>query len=116
VFVAKAWGHVVRRGDRVAVTVPSDVLPQADLVVRVCEITGALYSRASPPVNGACDRDRALDLRRSLRPTVLGITPEVAVELATLVDSRERLAGAVDPGGQGCLCGRLTPMVEVREP
>jgi len=95
--LAKAWGHVVGRKDRVAVTVPSDVLPAADLVVRVCEITGALYSRAYPHVNGACDWDRALDLWRSLRPTVVVITPEVAVELTTLAESRDRLAGAVDP-------------------
>jgi phenylacetate-CoA ligase len=86
--LARAWGHVLRREERVAVAVPSDVSPAADLVVRVCEIAGAVYARAYPLVDGACDWDRMLALWQSLRPTVVAVTPRIAAELTEVVRTR----------------------------
>jgi phenylacetate-CoA ligase len=95
--LARAWRHLVRREDRVAVTAMADLLPTGDLMVRVCESTGALYARAYPFVNGSCDWYPVLELWRSLRPTVVAVTAEVAIELGALVQQRSGLAGALDP-------------------
>jgi phenylacetate-CoA ligase len=92
VSVAEAWRAILNPHDRVAVILPSDVVPVADLVVSVCEYLDLPHSRVYPFATGICDWDRLLDLWQTLRPTTLFVAPGVALQLTRLLKQRGRLA------------------------
>jgi len=107
--LARAWAHLLGREDRVAIAVPSDVVPEADLVVRVCEAVGVVYARAYPLADGACDWDRMLDVWRSLEPTVVVVTSDVAAELAAQVEAGGRAAALIGQVRRVMLLGGAQP-------
>lgn len=95
VSVAEAWRDVLAPegpGERVAVLLPSDVVPVADLVVGVCEYLDVPHVRAYPFATGICDWDRLTELWQTFRPSVVFIAPGVALQLTRTVKQRGLLA------------------------
>ncbi|MFC4495749.1 phenylacetate--CoA ligase family protein [Streptomyces ovatisporus] len=92
VSVAEAWRSILRDGDRVAVLLPSDVVPVADLIVSVCEYLGLPHSRLYPFATGISDWDRLLGFWENLRPTTLFASPGVVLQLTRLLKQRQLMA------------------------
>ncbi|MBN9801327.1 CoF synthetase [Pseudonocardia sp. UM4_GMWB1] len=92
VSVAEAWRDVVEDGDRVAILLPSDLVPVGDLVVGVCEYLGVSHVRAYPFTTGIADWDRIAEMWRTFRPTVVFVAPGVAMHMTRLAKSRGELA------------------------
>ncbi|MEJ7705048.1 MAG: hypothetical protein WKF47_15975 [Geodermatophilaceae bacterium] len=90
VSVAQAWGRVLRPQDRVAVLLPSDIVPVGDLAVGVCEYLDLPHSRIYPFATGISDWDRLITMCQSLRPTVLFVAPGLALQLTRLLKQRGR--------------------------
>ncbi|MFI9511224.1 phenylacetate--CoA ligase family protein [Nocardia sp. NPDC052566] len=88
VSVAQAWSSVLRPEDRVAVLLPSDVVPVGDLAVGVCEYLAIPHSRVYPLAAGISDWDRLIMLWRSFGPTVLFVAPGMALQLTRLLKQR----------------------------
>jgi phenylacetate-CoA ligase len=96
--VADAWDSLLARDDRVAILMPSDLVPVGDLVVSVCELLELAHVRAYPFATGISDWDRIIGLWRTLRPTAVVVAPGVALQLTRLLRRRgelEQVAGAV---------------------
>lgn len=99
VSVAEAWRELLSPGDRVAVVLPSDLVPVADLVVGVAEYLELVHTRVYPFATGVCDWDRLLEMWRTLEPTAVVIAPGVAQQLTRLAKRRgvlDRLAASVN--------------------
>lgn len=88
VSVGEAWRSILGDDDRVAVLLPSDVVPVADLIVSVCEYLGLPHSRLYPFATGISDWDRLLDFWENLRPTTLFASPGVVLQLTRLLKQR----------------------------
>ncbi|MTE15652.1 phenylacetate--CoA ligase family protein [Nocardia aurantiaca] len=88
VAVAEAWREVLRDDDRVAILLPSDVVPVADLIAGVCEYRGIPHTRNYPFTTGISDWDRLLGLWDAFRPTVLFAAPGVVLQLSRLLQNR----------------------------
>ncbi|MFD4669608.1 phenylacetate--CoA ligase family protein [Lentzea sp. NPDC058450] len=88
VSVEQAWRRVLSERDRVAILLPSDIVPVADLVVGVCELLDVPHSRVYPFATGISDWDRLTTLWRSLRPTVVFVAPGLALQLTRLLKQR----------------------------
>lgn len=86
--VEQAWRRVLSAQDRVAILLPSDVVPVADLAVGVCELLDIPHSRVYPFATGVSDWDRLTTLWRSLRPTALFVAPGLALQLTRLLKQR----------------------------
>ena len=78
--------------DRVAILLPSDLVPVGDLVVGVCEYLGVSHVRAYPFTTGIADWDRIAEMWRTFRPTVVFVAPGVAMHMTRLAKSRGELA------------------------
>jgi phenylacetate-CoA ligase len=92
VSVAEAWQDVLAPDDgptgRVAVLLPSDVVPVADLVTGVCEFLNLPHTRAYPFATGICDWDRLFELWHTFRPNVVFVAPGVALQLTRTAKRR----------------------------
>lgn len=88
VSVGEAWRSVLRDDDRVAVLLPSDIVPVADLVASICEYLGLTHTRMYPFAAGISDWDRLIQLWGTLRPTVVYVAPGVALQLTRLLKQR----------------------------
>ncbi|HEX3780025.1 MAG TPA: phenylacetate--CoA ligase family protein [Pseudonocardiaceae bacterium] len=88
VSVAEAWRGVLSDDDRVAILLPSDIVPVADLVVSVSEYLGLPHARLYPFTVGIADYDRVIDLWRTLRPTAVFLAPGVALQLTRFLKQR----------------------------
>lgn len=91
VSVAEAWRGVIKPDDRVAILLPSDVVPVGDLVVGVCEYLAVTHIRAYPFTTGIADWDRVAEMWRSFRPTVVFVAPGVAMHVTRAAKSRDEL-------------------------
>jgi phenylacetate-CoA ligase len=92
VSVAEVWRGLLSEPERVAILLPSDIVPVADLIVGVCEYLGIPHTRAYPFSTGICDWDRLVGLWESLRPTTVFLAPGVALQLTRLLKQRGQLA------------------------
>lgn len=92
VSVASAWGEVIGAGDRVINLLPSDVVPAGDLVTSVCEYLDVPVARAYPFATGISDWDRLATLVANFEPTVLFLSPGVALQATGLYLRRGQLA------------------------
>lgn len=92
VSVAEAWRDLFDACDRVAVLLPSDIVPVADLIVSVCEYRAIPHVRAYPFATGITDWDRVIEVFRAFRPTVVFVAPGVAVQFTRLLKQRQLLA------------------------
>ncbi len=90
ISVAQAWRGVLADDDRVAILLPSDVVPVADLVVSVSEYLGLPHARLYPFAVGIADYGRVIDLWRTLRPTAVFLAPGVAVQLTRFLKQRNQ--------------------------
>jgi phenylacetate-CoA ligase len=89
--VSQAWAHLIGPGDRVAITMPSDVVPVGDLIAHVCELLGVVHTRIYPFAAGVCDWGRMLEVVSVLRPTVVFVAPGVALQLTRVLKGRGAL-------------------------
>ncbi|MGW7263312.1 phenylacetate--CoA ligase family protein [Streptomyces sp. NPDC054842] len=92
VSVAEAWRPVLSADDRVAILLPSDIVPVADLIVGVCEYLGLPHTRMYPFATGISDWDRLTGLWSTLRPTAVFAAPGVLMQLTRLLSQRGTLA------------------------
>lgn len=92
VSVAEAWRDVLSSDDRVAIMLPSDVVPVTDLVVTVSEYLGLPHVRCYPFTYGISDYDRVFAMWHSFRPTVLVAAPGVAMQTTRFLKQRHELA------------------------
>jgi phenylacetate-CoA ligase len=92
VSVASAWGDVIGPRDRVISLLPSDVVPAGDLVTSVCEYLDVPVARAYPFATGISDWDRLATLVANFEPTVLFMSPGVALQATGLYLKRGQLA------------------------
>ncbi|MET0135036.1 MAG: phenylacetate--CoA ligase family protein [Kibdelosporangium sp.] len=111
VVVAEAWRCVLRDSDRVAVLLPSDIVPVADLVVSVCEYLGLSHTRLYPFTTGITDYDRVIGLWRTLRPTVVFMAPGVMLQLTRLLKQRGELAALSESVRTVMLLGEVSTEV-----
>ncbi|WP_194289882.1 phenylacetate--CoA ligase family protein [Nocardia macrotermitis] len=88
VSVARAWLDLLRDDDRVAVLLPSDIVPVADLIAGVCEYRRITHTRNYPFTTGVSDWDRLIRLWEVYRPTVLFGAPGLALQLMRLLQHR----------------------------
>jgi phenylacetate-CoA ligase len=93
VSVAEAWRRLLPDGDRVAIIMPSDVVPVGDLISGVCEYLGLVHGRMYPFATGICDWDRLFGLWRNLRPTTVFVAPGVAQQMIRLLHGRGDVEG-----------------------
>ncbi|MEU8432831.1 phenylacetate--CoA ligase family protein [Streptomyces sp. NPDC029216] len=115
VSVAEAWRSVLTTGDRVAVLLPSDIVPVADLVVSVCEYLGLPHTRVYPFAAGISDWDRLAGLWSTLRPTVVFAAPGVLIQLTRLLGGRGTLADLSGSVTKLMLLGEVsTPALRTR--
>lgn len=91
VSVAEAWRPLLGPDERVAILLPSDIVPVADLVVGVCEYLDLSHIRAYPFATGISDWDRLESLWETFRPTVVFVAPGVALQFTRLLAQRGRL-------------------------
>ena len=113
--VSRAWAGLIGPGDRVAIAMPSDVVPVGDLIVHVCELLGAVHTRTYPFAAGVCDWDRMLEVASVLRPTVLVVAPGVALQLTRVLKGRGALAEAAASVRRLLLLGEVsTPALRRR--
>ncbi|GGM13706.1 hypothetical protein GCM10010129_67190 [Streptomyces fumigatiscleroticus] len=110
VSVAEAWRSVLSAEDRVAILLPSDIVPVADLIVGVCEYLGLPHTRMYPFATGISDWDRLSGLWSTLRPTTVFAAPGVLMQLTRLLAQRGTL-----PGLSACV-DRLMLLGEVSTP
>lgn len=96
VSVAEAWRDVLQPDDRVAILLPSDVVPVADLVVGVCEYLDVAHVRAYPFATGVADWDRVVEIWRQFAPTVVFLAPGVALHATRLSKSRGEMGSMRD--------------------
>ncbi|GLF97025.1 phenylacetate--CoA ligase family protein [Streptomyces yaizuensis] len=94
VSVAEAWRPLLTGDDseRVAVLLPSDIVPVADLVCGVCEYLDLSHIRAYPFASGISDWERLEAMWRVFRPTSVFLAPGVALQFTRLLAQRGRLA------------------------
>ncbi|MEV4617023.1 phenylacetate--CoA ligase family protein [Kitasatospora sp. NPDC049258] len=93
VGVAPLWRRALGAGPRrVAVLLPSDVVPVADFVAGVCEYLGHAALRCYPFTTGMCDFDRLERLFTGYRPEVVFAAPGVLTQWTRVLKSR----GALD--------------------
>ncbi|WP_405015711.1 phenylacetate--CoA ligase family protein [Kitasatospora sp. NBC_00070] len=91
--VAPLWRRALGADPRrVAVLLPSDVVPVADFVAGVCEYLGHAALRCYPFTTGMCDFDRLERLFGGYRPEVLFAAPGVLTQWTRVLKSR----GALD--------------------
>ena len=90
--VASAWGDIIGPGDRVVSLLPSDVVPAGDLVTSVCEYLDVPVARAYPFATGISDWDRLATLVANFEPTVLFMSPGLALQATGLYLKRGQLA------------------------
>ncbi|MEV7541187.1 phenylacetate--CoA ligase family protein [Streptomyces sp. NPDC089915] len=115
VSVAEAWRSVLTTGDRVAILLPSDIVPVADLVVSVCEYLGLPHARAYPFATGISDWDRLAGLWTTLRPTAVFAAPGVLIQLTRLLAQRGTLADLSGSVTKLMLLGEVsTPALRTR--
>jgi phenylacetate-CoA ligase len=115
VSVAEAWRTILRDDDRVAVLLPSDVVPVADLIVSVCEYLGLPHSRLYPFATGISDWDRLLAFWENLRPTALFVSPGVMLQLTRLLKQRDLMTEHSAPVRDIMLLGEVsTPALRAR--
>jgi phenylacetate-CoA ligase len=98
VSVAEAWRTLLAPEERVAIVLPSDLVPVADLVVGVAEYLELVHARAYPFATGVCDWDRLFEMWDTLNPTAVVIAPGVAQQLTRLAKRRgilDQLADSV---------------------
>ncbi|MEU1037955.1 phenylacetate--CoA ligase family protein [Streptomyces sp. NPDC005907] len=115
VSVAEAWRSVLNADDRVAILLPSDIVPVADLIVGVCEYLGLPHTRMYPFATGISDWDRLSDLWSTLRPTAVFAAPGVLMQLTRLLVQRGTLPGLSDSISRLMLLGEVsTPALRTR--
>jgi phenylacetate-CoA ligase len=115
VSVAEAWRAVLRTGDRVAILLPSDIVPVADLIVSVCEYLGLPHTRMYPFATGISDWDRLAGVFATLRPTVVFAAPGVLVQLTRLLEQRGSLTELSESVAKLMLLGEVsTPALRAR--
>ncbi len=91
VSVAEAWRPLFGPDERVAVLLPSDIVPVADLVVGVCEYLDLAHIRAYPFATGITRWDRLEAMWDTFRPTTIFVAPGVALQFTRLLAQRDRL-------------------------
>lgn len=115
VSVAEAWRGVLGPSERVAILLPSDIVPVADLIVSVCEYLGLPHSRVYPFATGISDWDRLTQLWRSLRPTTVFAAPGVMLQLTRLLARRGELEELSATADNLMLLGEVsTPALRTR--
>ncbi|QUQ68839.1 phenylacetate--CoA ligase family protein [Kutzneria sp. CA-103260] len=115
VSVAEAWRSVLHEDDRVAILLPSDIVPVADLVVSTSEYLGLPHVRMYPFTTGISDLDRVIGLWPNLRPTVLFLAPGVAGQLTRFLKQRGQLDGMRESVRRILLLGEVsTPALRSR--
>ncbi|MHC0429349.1 phenylacetate--CoA ligase family protein [Streptomyces sp. O3] len=115
VSVAESWRSVLRSSDRVAILLPSDIVPVGDLIVSVCEYLGLPHTRMYPFATGISDWDRISALWTTLRPTVVFAAPGVLIQLTRLLQQRGTLPGLADSVAKLLLLGEVsTPALRHR--
>jgi phenylacetate-CoA ligase len=93
ISVAGMWRRVLGSEPvRAAVTLPSDVLPVADLATATCEYLGHTTLRCYPFTTGICDWDRLESLFLRYRPQAVFAAPGVWAQWTRLLKQRGRLA------------------------
>ncbi|KNB50246.1 phenylacetate--CoA ligase family protein [Streptomyces caatingaensis] len=91
VSVAEAWRPLFGPDERVAILLPSDIVPVADLVAGVCEYLGLAHIRAYPFATGISGWDRLESMWSTFRPTTVFLAPGVALQFTRLLAQRGRL-------------------------
>ncbi|MEU9100002.1 phenylacetate--CoA ligase family protein [Streptomyces sp. NPDC048361] len=115
VSVAEAWRSVLSAEDRVAILLPSDIVPVADLIVGVCEYLGLPHTRMYPFATGISDWDRLTNLWSTLRPTAVFAAPGVLMQLTRLLTQRGTLPELSDHVHKLMLLGEVsTPALRTR--
>lgn len=76
---------------RVAMVLPSDVVPVGDFVSSVCEYLGHSVLRCYPFTTGICDFDRLEQLFRGYRPDALFAAPGVLAQWTRVLKGRGTL-------------------------
>ncbi|MBM7774770.1 phenylacetate-CoA ligase [Actinokineospora baliensis] len=76
---------------RVAVMLPSDILPAADLAIGTCEYLGHTTLRCYPFTTGVSDWDRLVGLFRRYRPQAVFAAPGVWAQWTRLLKQRGEL-------------------------
>jgi phenylacetate-CoA ligase len=108
--VCEAWRPLFAEDDRVAILMPSDLVPVGDLIVSVCELLELPHVRAYPFATGISDWDRILEVWQTLRPTAVVVAPGAAIQFTRLLKRRgvlDDVAGTI---------GRLLLLGEVNTP
>lgn len=106
--VAACWKRVLRRGDRVAMLLPSDLSPIGDLISNVCEYLQVQLVRCYPFALGICDWDRLERMFSRYRPTCLFAAPGVIVQFMRLSKRRRSFAAVRDSVEKIMLLGEVS--------
>ncbi|MFC9222462.1 phenylacetate--CoA ligase family protein [Streptomyces hygroscopicus] len=110
VSVAEAWRPLLSPDERVAILLPSDIVPVADLVAGVCEYLDLAHIRAYPFATGISSWDRLEAMWRTFRPTTVFVAPGVALQFTRVLAQRDQLE---DIGGS---VSKLMLLGEVNTP
>lgn len=97
VSVAEAWRPLLPSDSRVAIALPSDIVPVGDLISSVCEYLDVAHIRCFPFTTGVSDWDRLFSMWRIFAPTVIFAAPGMLLQLTRVAKQRRLLQDLRDP-------------------